>query len=341
MTYFMMMLLTIILVSVFFVNASYSDINSGFFDKENSMALRGFWCLVIILVHIPVAYQNTIQDMIGSFAYIGVTFFFMTSGYGLKKMFERNPKSIRLFWRKRLPKLVIPCLTVNLFSILVLPTIKKNIILRFININGWVQWLLICYFVFWLSYRFMKEKYRDIIICILIVLISLGIYYIKQKGYIYGTTWCVEVMGFIWGILLANLQKEMISFVNKKWVRNLAIIGLLSAVSGIFYLKYKMVIFIGDYLLKIFLGFIIIKLLLIFNVRISIQNKVSLAIGKISYEIYLLQWVVIPLINLLPLRNSWIFIYLVLSVTVIMGFIINSIDVFLLNLIWKKEKNYE
>lgn len=181
MTYFMMMLLTIILVSVFFVNASYSDINSGFFDKENSMALRGFWCLVIILVHIPVAYQNTIQDMIGSFAYIGVTFFFMTSGYGLKKMFERNPKSIRLFWRKRLPKLVIPCLTVNLFSILVLPTIKKNIILRFININGWVQWLLICYFVFWLSYRFMKEKYRDIIICILIVLISLGIYYIKQK----------------------------------------------------------------------------------------------------------------------------------------------------------------
>ena len=133
----------------------------------------------------------------------------------------------------------------------------------------------------------------------------------------------------------------MISFVNKKWVRNLAIIGFLSAVSGIFYLKYKMVIFIGDYLLKIFLGFIIIKLLLIFNVRISIQNKVSLAIGKISYEIYLLQWVVIPLINLLPLRNSWIFIYLVLSVTVIMGFIINSIDVFLLNLIWKKEKNYE
>ena len=41
-----------------------------FFDINNSNALRGFWCLIVVLVHIPVAHQNRIQDMIGSFAYL-------------------------------------------------------------------------------------------------------------------------------------------------------------------------------------------------------------------------------------------------------------------------------
>ena len=66
------------------MGAQISDTDGHFFNKENSNALRGFWCLIVILVHVPVAYQNRIQDMIGSFAYIGVTFFFMTSAYGLR-----------------------------------------------------------------------------------------------------------------------------------------------------------------------------------------------------------------------------------------------------------------
>lgn len=47
-----------------------SDTDSHFFNKENSNALRGFWCLIVVLVHVPGAYQNRIQDIIGSFAYI-------------------------------------------------------------------------------------------------------------------------------------------------------------------------------------------------------------------------------------------------------------------------------
>ena len=53
----------------------------SFMSKDDAVFLRGFWCVIVILVHIPAAYQNRVQDALGSFAYIGVTFFFMTSAY--------------------------------------------------------------------------------------------------------------------------------------------------------------------------------------------------------------------------------------------------------------------
>ena len=50
---------------------------------EESNIFRGIWAIIIIMVHVPQEYYNFIQDTIGSFAYIGVTFFFMCSSYGL------------------------------------------------------------------------------------------------------------------------------------------------------------------------------------------------------------------------------------------------------------------
>lgn len=52
----------------------------------------------------------------GSFAYIGVTFFFMTSAYGLKVGAKKNPDSTKVFWRRRLPKLLIPMFLVNVLT---------------------------------------------------------------------------------------------------------------------------------------------------------------------------------------------------------------------------------
>ena len=76
MTMVIMLGIVIVLASIILMEISYNQQNNRFFDKENTNAMRGFWSLIIILVHIPVVYQNQIQDMLGSFAYIGVTFFY-------------------------------------------------------------------------------------------------------------------------------------------------------------------------------------------------------------------------------------------------------------------------
>ena len=91
-------------------------INERFFDIKNSTAMRGFGCLIVVLVHVPEMYQNKIQDMIGSFAYIGVTFFFLTSAYGLTLSLDKKHDNIRFFWRRRLPKLLIIPWLVSIFA---------------------------------------------------------------------------------------------------------------------------------------------------------------------------------------------------------------------------------
>ena len=164
--YIFMIILAIFLVCLLLVGARMSTGWNTFFNKENSNAMRGFWSLIVILVHIPAAYQNCIQDMIGSFAYIGVTFFFMTSSYGLRLGIVKEPDSINFFWRRRLPKLLVPCLLVNfvggLFSL-----IQGNgfHLIDLVSLNDWVCWLLICYLFFWIAYKFIGggvQKYGNL-----------------------------------------------------------------------------------------------------------------------------------------------------------------------------------
>ncbi len=85
MTYAIMGLVLLFMAFILIYKAKLTKDTSHFFNlTANTTAMRGFWCIIVILVHIPAVYQNRIQDLMGSFAYIGVTFFFMTSAYGLK-----------------------------------------------------------------------------------------------------------------------------------------------------------------------------------------------------------------------------------------------------------------
>lgn len=153
-TYAIMGAILLLLAFLLLYKAEYTEDTNHFFDLTNTTAMRGFWCLIVILVHIPAAYQNRIQDMIGSFAYIGVTFFFMTSAYGLKIGAAKNPDSIKIFWRRRLPKLLVPMLLVNILGMIMSVAEGKEITWHnLISINAWVLWLLACYFIYWIVNR--------------------------------------------------------------------------------------------------------------------------------------------------------------------------------------------
>ena len=78
MTYLFMGLLVAAMALLFLWGLKKDPNKDSFMSMEDTSFLRGFWCIIVVLVHVPAAYQNTIQDAMGSFAYIGVTFFFMT-----------------------------------------------------------------------------------------------------------------------------------------------------------------------------------------------------------------------------------------------------------------------
>lgn len=275
--------------------------SNHFFDINNTKSMRGIWSLIVILVHIPTVYQNRIQDIIGSFAYIGVTFFFMTSAYGLTMSNEHKPEEIKIFWRKRLPKLLITNWLINtIFALINFVLFKKDIsVFSLFMINAWVLWLLGCYLLFWLTQLLFKgnSKLDYYICCLLIAIISLIVYFLEKQGVLTGVTWVTECYGFIWGILLLLLRDQFVKKGDSKWIRNVLVLCLASLVFGIAYLKFKPIVFFGDYLLKIILGIAITAFILMCNVKIKIGNKISFFLGEISFEVYLIHGFVFGMID--------------------------------------------
>lgn len=308
---------------------------SAFFDLESTNCMRGFWCLVILLVHIPTAYQNTLQDMVGSFAYIGVTFFFMTSGYGLMLgINNKGIKSIEGFWFRRLPKLLLPMLLTNIVASLA--NFYQSGIYKpsdLINIHGFVRQLVIFYFIFWAVFRFVPQKVSDnnksLIVCGAILFVSVAIYFFKISG------WATESFGFIYGILLARHKDRFEAFAKHKWLAKGFAFCVLSLIFGIAYIKFKHIDFVGDYLIKILLGFAILMFILVLNSKISIGNPVSRFMGKISYEVYLLHNAVFVFLSALyPEMNSGVFILMSILITVALSKAVSSVC----NIIFKPEK---
>lgn len=327
----LMLFLAAFLAFTMLYKAKIVDSKDLFFNLDNSKAMRGFWCLIVILIHVPRNYNNSIQSMIACFAYIGVTFFFMTSSFGLTKGMSKNPDKIKVFWRTRLPKLVITCWIINIISSLLYLFVfnKRVTIFSLFEINRWVVWLLVCYFAFWVAHLlFHRNKIlMNGFVILLIVLFSLGMYYLVHNGMYNNTTWCVEVFGFIWGIVLALFFDRFYNFFKENWIVKLIIACVISLILGVCYLKFKIIPFYGDYLLKIALGFFITVFILISNVKISYSNKVSHFLGDISFEVYLLHYWVFCLVDDLShgRLSSAEFILISIAGTVIFAVIVHTI----------------
>jgi peptidoglycan/LPS O-acetylase OafA/YrhL len=319
-------LILLFLASLLIVNAKWNTNSYNFFDKSNSNALRGFWSLIVILVHIPLAYQNRVQDMIGSFAYIGVTFFFMTSAYGLMVYADNDRCTIKDFWRRRLLKLLIPCFLTNIVGIIVSLIIGNDFtIITFVKINNWVLWLLICY-AFFSVVNMLPIKngggQKNIVICCLIIVFSLIMYFDNDLLNI--GSWCTEIYGFIYGIILFVTKDRLKNYMSKNWLAKCVLLCLIACILGVGYLKFKPVVFWGDYLLKIVLGFAITLFMLALNVKIKIGNKASSFLGCISFEIYLLHGTVFRLISFWKTDiNSGIFIVLSIILTVCISTVVH------------------
>lgn len=356
-TYIFMIIFALLLFSVTVFRSEYHPQgNPGFFDKINAGSMRGIFSLIIIMIHIPRTYENKIQLMIGGFAYIGVTFFFLTSAYGLTlksekisrksnnknqkkfngtaesflltKYIRNNSATVKNFWKSRLPKLLVPQYLCNIFFLITaLLTDPSQITLKsVIGINIWVVWLLIFYFVFWLAHLLISNKIlRYVSVSVFVVVLSLTGFYIRTAVSPDFLIWNPEMYGLIAGIILAIFYDKIRIFFNRNWLIKTILCGAFTLVTGVIYLKTQHIIFYGNYLLKTFLGLTIIALILLINSRISIGNKALEFLGKISFEIYLTHIGIMNFIaNFFPEISSGIFISATIISTIIVSAIIHS-----------------
>ena len=296
---------------------------NSFMSIEDTLFLRGFWCVIVVLVHVPAAYQNRIQDMLGSFAFIGVTFFFMTSAYGLKWSIDHKPGYMDCFWRRRLPPILVPALIANALNVVV-RGINGNTItaLSFLNINNWIKVLLLYYVVFWIIYGLLPRKLnvdgiQDIIMCLVVLAFSLIDYFTEIK---ITSIWIVEPLGFAYGIIAAKWERPIRKWMGRRWLVKCVSLGIAAGILGIMYLKFKPIVFWGEYLLKIALGIAISLFMYEVLHKLKVGNRINAFLGGISYEVYILHGTVfLMLMHFFKGWNSGLFIITSLVITVLLA----------------------
>lgn len=328
MTYILMGLFLIAYALIALFGVKYDPDKQNFFDVSDSTVLRGLFCLLVVLVHIPEAQQNQIQDAMGSFAYIGVTFFFMASSYGLKWGVLYKPNYLHGFWLKRLSSLLVPAFLCNLLQVGVFAALSKPVeVWTLFSINEWVEILLLFYAVFWIIYYLpaklglVSGYWQDLLICLIVIACSL----IDRLTSIKLTlVWPTESLGFAYGIILADCFDIFKKWSSINWAKKSIFMFVFGTVTGVAYLKFKPVAFWGDYCLKFFLGIVLLLLILQLTRKFSIGNCMSKFLGSISYEIYLLHGTIYSIVlSTKAAEHSGIFIWLTVILVILAAALIS------------------
>ena len=327
-------LIPMAMVAVFLVGMK-PDMSQPVLGKELTHVLKGLCSIVVILVHIPRQAQNPLQDAIGSFAYVAVTFFFLFSAYGMSLSVRKSPNYLRHFWRGRLAALLIPCLVINVFGSMWMFATKGTVTMySLLGINHYVVILLEYCLAFYVVERFrmrwpiINDAAATSILILLVTVSSLYTYSMfgeadnsAQVG------WPFERMGLVWGLLLYMFASGISLWMRTRHLRKIVLLAVVCLILGVAYLKFKHIEFMGEYLLKILLGLSIVTFVLTACQMRRFGNRVTNFLGNISFEIYLSHSLVTNiLITRYPELKSGIFIILTLIGTVAVSWVAHMLS---------------
>lgn len=305
-----------------------SDNAENLFSKDYTSVLKGICCIIVVMVHIREGYTNPLQDAIGSFAYVCVTLFFMISAYGMQFSVESKVDYLKHFWRNRLLALLIPCFLINIFAFVLFALLDNNFTFKHLwYINDYVLVLLEYCLWFYIVMQLKKvipiskSWIVDALLCIGIILSSLiSFFFSKDTTWSNLLGWRCERIGLIWGLLYYRLKPCVDQWLTRNRMQKIIIYTFWAFTLGVLYLKFKTVYFGGEYLLKIILGLSIILWILLLTVKKQFGNKISLWLGRISYEVYLLHTIVmLAIIKVIPSLSSGIFILMTYILTMLIS----------------------
>lgn len=333
---YLLTLIPVVFVLLAGASSTKKETDVTLFSKNYTNALKSICCIIVVMVHFPPLFQNRVQDLIGSFAYVCVTLFFMISSYGMELSVEKNPDYLRHFWRNRLVSLLIPCAIVNLFAY------AANMLIKGSDTPADILWTINSYVLILLEYcmwfyciQLMRRKLNitkhwivDGLLIAGVVASSLFLY-LPGKSDDIGVAmgWCYERYGLIWGILLYRFMPRIKGWLTGHRGTKLILFMVLSMLLGLAYLKYKTVYFYGEYLLKIILGFVIIVFLLLVTIGREYGNRIIIYLSAISFEVYLIHGFVIGSLEALaPELSSGKFIILAYAITVIFADVAHRIS---------------
>lgn len=329
-------IIAIILLSMVIYKTRKLEEGENGLSYENSCAIKGISAILIVLHHLTYKLNRTTLNykVFNKIGFIPVAIFFFFSGYGLMKNFIKDKNYLKGFLKNRTIKLLIPFIATNIIYIAVnillgeqynlIQTIKYIFGIKLINEYAWyVVSVFVLYIAFYISFKFFDKKSGIAVITAFTILhMIVNMYkYTIFKPWLFGST-----LSFLIGIYFANAEEKIVKLINKKYIINL----IISIVLFLIALKFSVDITMNTILYKpfvlIFLGVSYTILNIIVFQKIKIKNKLTIFLGSISYELYLIHKLVIDLTyKYIGVTNKYIYITVCLLVSIFLAYILNLV----------------
>lgn len=303
------------------------------FSRTNSNMIKGLMAIFVVLCHLSLIYPG--GTILPVFEYLGdaaVGIFFFLSGYGLMKQYSlRNDYHIG-FIQKRLNRVLIPYLIVNVIYWLyylfigerygftdLINSLKTGDLL--VSYSWYIVEVLILYLFFYLFMRIDRKKMKYMIVSHIVLYLVLIFMF---KGLNYAPYWYRSTYMYIIGLLYVVFEKQITAFIRNNYVICLGT----AIITGLLMFIYK----VPYYYFEIAL---LLAIILVFN-RFELNNRPLIFLGRISLEIYLLHGLIIKFFRrFISTEASFLSLTLILFLIVSGSYLFNSIY----NLIFGSKRN--
>lgn len=299
---------------------------------STSNFLRGVLSIIIVLHHLQFVVDIPVLSVFKPLGAPAVSIFFFISGYGLMSSVLKNPiVYFQGFWKKRLFKILIPFLLASiLFHLLNEKTISLSAAISALVFKGETQlpysWfvysIILFYIFFYISFKVFDVDHG---VKVALVFVLVLLYMVLTKEILnFERAWWVSAIAFPVGILVKLKEVSISEILNTKR-RVLLTIGGLICLILFFYSFQKEWLYVPVYML-----FPLVSISVLNLVTLS-YSKLSLFLGGISYEIYLIHgiWIYCFRTNTVFLSPDWMYVFVVLIATIFTAYLLSKVSIFL------------
>ncbi len=306
------------------------NVNRGgveFFYNMN--ALRGIFAIEIVLGHAVHYSGNTMLFMLGEFMFIGVSFFFFASAFGMARSYDLKPDYMRGFLIKKCGTLFSIAMVCFLQNELIRFILHKNLgwtgnvfSCIFEDTNWYIWELMLFYILFWAVYSFVKK--RKVLWTSILVVIIVHIMYFAH----FDIPFYISAIGFLMGLLFYTYYEKSVRFFRS--TKGIFTIAVTTAV-GLCSMLWDGNIFASVYLRNIMCAAFLSALVVVLQF-VRFDNAVLRFLSKYSAEIYFYQFIYL---EIFANRGTIEKTLLIVGSTLITAVVMRPVNVFIKGLFQK------
>ncbi|MBQ3181568.1 MAG: acyltransferase [Clostridia bacterium] len=321
-----------------------SEFNNDYMSKKSSNSYRGIFALIVILHHIAQRVSGgVLPPDFTRVGYLAVSVFFFLSGYGLQTKNLSDPTYSQGFLLNRIPTILIPYVIMSFIYWLLYALLgdvrSLSVVLHNFIKNGdpivWFSWyvvsILVFYFAFYVLMKIFKSNRRGMIFGGILYYI---IYVFICQKLSFGLWWYSTSLFGVLGIFWASYEQKILLFLKKYYLLVLLPCWVLFFVLA----KYKWTIYWSmpslwtELVLVIVLAFLFLTGITALSLKVRFGNRFLDFLGKISFEIYMVQGALMLLTKNehIYINNDFYWAVLVLSGSFLSAFMLNKLFSFIL-----------